>query len=207
MHYFNRPINIIYKVNCSFIEDSNKIIFDLLFTPFQNTTFDSDIDSQVFRLSKQDIEDRRQFREGYISTFKKLVASINTEIILAVIINNHASFNGNSVKIKLEDSIGCDLKILDYGGSPYYQSGVDLASVKVDLLRNQAWKEAMEISSKYIESDVKNYRNKNKPVPNEELVKRIKDAPHLNAIIFLQEKIKNSPTLEIQSNDSNALDQ
>ena len=66
-------------------QDGLGIAFDLLVDVFQDTDFDNLIGRVIFPLTDEEVADRRQYREGYISYRKRDLLDFPSDFFVAVL--------------------------------------------------------------------------------------------------------------------------
>ena len=188
-------------ISIAMSSESERIIIELLLKAYRTTGFDEDIGVRVIPrqdhlgwLSDSDVADRRQFREGYVSGLKDGVLAIDVDNFKRRILNNPE-------RVTIGNSGG--LHIARFS-SPFHEAGRQLARDTLTSLRRQIWEETRAVSKKHFKSDQENYRRKNLLVPVSELEKRLVDAPHLQAIIFLQNRWKSESIMDISIRQTDA---
>jgi hypothetical protein len=173
-------------------DDCNKIVLDIFFNILQNTDFDADIGPVIRYMSGQPVIDRRQYREGYISTLKDLIMKEDIKHLESMILNKKSAKYAS-----VKRTIASPPLSLTGAMSPFYLAGMERAGNDCDLLLRGLWKEVVAIAAKYKESDSARWTSN-----SDELEKRIKESPRLQAIILIQQQLKQRPTIEVRVDDN-----
>ena len=193
IYYKNRSKCLI---NIELSDEGIQVVFDLVFCAFQNTDFDKFIGTKLGPMSDADVIDRRQYREGYVSTMKRLILSIPTD-------NHIDRLRYQAADFEKCNSIAHVTTVEDFEpirkSSRYYAIGSRMAYEEVSRFENPLlWNEITKTKFKYYETDWENYFKHGKALPDDVLKQRIEEIPRLQAIIFLQN------TLDLLHNLSHA---
>ncbi|MCL2622096.1 MAG: hypothetical protein FWD31_00405 [Planctomycetaceae bacterium] len=170
-----------------------KIAFDLVFDIYLDTNFDEFIgrDAYIGReikpMSDVAVVDRRQYREGYISTMKH-------GILTDGVIDYHIdSLRDKDVKIGnyFPGTSSVDHVLIHRKNSTYYGDGAREARKKLRLFLSQLWNDVSKTKSKYSKYDRETYFKHGEYLPDEVWKERIEEIPRLQAIIFLRDRLRN----------------
>jgi hypothetical protein len=136
---------------------------------------------------------QRLFREGIFFEIQYQISKFDSDFFIQYMLNNH--FSPDNTYISSPVVIPMPQPSFPYQfniESEHFLEGRRFAEVKMRDFINHVYTEIHLINNEHFDNDMRKWRNKGKKVPNSEIKKRISKAPHLQALILLQEKMCNS---------------
>ena len=185
----NRRFHVTVPVS----QDTLKVVFELLFEGFRDTEFDHLIGLKAGNMSYEDVVDRRQYREGYITTFKDGILNMPVDYLFDLLVRKDVNI-GN-----YPPNVGYHRDYNPQNSSLFYRIGASRASEDLKLFRRQLWDDVGNTKWKYYNDDLETYFKYSEILPADVQKKRLEETPYLQAVIFLQDKLKNTPKISVEA--------